>query len=192
MGTTNSRQSALSLDNSLIAGTQKHLANQSFTIGKQTYTAANIVTMLQGRVTTAQAVITAKSAWQAAIKADADEQGQTKPLFDSFVTMVQAMFQGTPDVLADFGLVPRKTTKKTVAVKQEAIVKSKATRVARGTKGTKQKAAIKGAVPSTPPAAGATSSGASTTASTTASTPQVVAAPQVVAVQPPLVVKATS
>jgi hypothetical protein len=53
-------------------------------------------------------------------------------------------------VLGEFAMTPAKKAGKTVAVKQEAIEKSLATRVARHTSGSKQKAKIHGELPPAP------------------------------------------
>jgi hypothetical protein len=80
-----------------------------------------------------------------------DTRTQTKGFVGAFRTIVRGMFQN-PTTLADFGLSPRKSTKKTLDTKVTAVAKTKATRTARGTKGPKAKAKIKGTVPATAPA----------------------------------------
>jgi hypothetical protein len=60
-------------------------------------------------------------------------------------------FAGRIDTLADFGLVPRKVTPLTPEQMVERTEKLKATRAARHTMGSKQKAAIKGTVAPTGP-----------------------------------------
>ena len=169
------KASRLALEKSLIDGTQKHLANQTFVIGKQTVTAQDVINVIQGRVNTAQAVNTAKAALQAARKTDTDQRALTKPFEDSFIAIVQGMFKDTPDILADFGLKPRKAPKVTVRVKAEAIAKNKATRVARHTTGKKAKKLITGTVNAAPAAP----------TPTPAQAPVVPAAPPLVTTAPP-------
>ena len=177
MGNTVSRKTVLDRDQSLIAGIQKHFGTQTFTIGKKSYAAADIITMLQGRVASGQAVVPAKASYQAAVQASRDELSATNPVIKAFVAIVQAMFNSTPDTLADFGLAPRKAPKTKVIVKAEAVAKNLATRKARGTVGKKQKARIKGTV----------SPSATTSSSTSVAAPQpqsAVAAPQPPAPKP--------
>ncbi len=143
MGTTNSRKNALELDQKMIEGIQKHLMNQSFIIQGKPSTTQDVLNVYQGRVNTGQAIPMAQAAYRATLKADRDERSGTAGFARAFRDLVYGMFD-SPDTLADFGLLPRKSTKKTVKVKAQAIAKSKATREARGTKGKKQKAQIHG------------------------------------------------
>jgi len=63
---------------------------------------------------------------------------------------VKVTFGNQPDALADFGLAPPKArAPMTAEQKAVAAAKRKATRVARGTLGKKQKKAVKGAVTAT-------------------------------------------
>jgi hypothetical protein len=65
----------------------------------------------------------------------------------ALVQMVQAAFGTQVDVLADFGLDPKKAPAPLTTEQQAAaLAKRTATREARGTKGTKAKQGIKGAV----------------------------------------------
>jgi hypothetical protein len=65
----------------------------------------------------------------------------------AFVAFVKASFGPTPDVLADFGLKPKKApTPLTIEQKAAAAAKRAATRAARRTMGAKQKKAVKGTI----------------------------------------------
>jgi hypothetical protein len=138
-------------DQSLLAGVQKDLANQSFTVQDKPCTTQDVVNVLQGRISKGQAVIAARAALAAAVKAFLEERTSTKGFVSAFRSIVHGMFTN-PATLADFGLEPRKSTKKTLETKVTAAEKTAATRTARGTKGPKEKAKIKGAVPATAPA----------------------------------------
>jgi hypothetical protein len=137
-------------DRKLLAGVQKDLANQSFTINDKSCTAQDVVNVLQGRISKGLAVEAARAALQTAAKALREERTQSAGFVSAFRTIVKGMFKN-PDTLADFGLSPRKSTKKTLETKVTAVVKTKATRSARGTKGPKAKAKIKGAAPAANP-----------------------------------------
>ena len=65
----------------------------------------------------------------------------------AFVSFVRGTFGESPEVLADFGLLPKKV-RKPLTVEQLAAAKAKraATRKARGTTSKKQKLAVKGDV----------------------------------------------
>jgi hypothetical protein len=156
MSTSNqkTRKSAVDQDQALITGIRQYLMGQNLIIGKQSYTPQQIIDLLQGRVTTGQSIITVRTALTAAIKADMDERTATGSFVRGFRTIVQGMFGELPDTLAVFGLKPRKSPKKTVEVKQQAIEKNLATRKARGTVGKKKTASIKGTVTPEPANAG--------------------------------------
>jgi hypothetical protein len=165
MATTLKRADRLAADQQMIDGTQKFLAqNATLTFGSQTMAPADIVAVYQKRIQTAQAALNADAARTAAIKVDRDERATTGKTVKAFRRFVQATYSESPDTLAAFGLKVHKTGKATVEVKAQAVTKSQATREARGTKGSRQKAAIHGTV--TP-----ATSGTTTATGTTPTTP---------------------
>jgi hypothetical protein len=149
MTTNNNRKTTLDLDSNMIAGVRKHLMNQSFIVGDKPCTAQDVINVLQSRVTTGQASVLGKAEWRATVKADRDERAATAVFVTAFRAIVQGMFHD-PATLADFGLSPRKSTKKTVDTKSTAIAKNIATRTARHTMSAKKKAKIKGTPPAAP------------------------------------------
>ncbi len=146
MGNSNGIESLVAQDQSLLAGVQKNLANQTFTVNDQSCTTQDVVNVLQGRISKGLAVQAARAALAAAVKDNLDERSSTAGFVSAFRAIVKGMFQ-SPGTLASFGLEPRKSTKKTLATKVTAVEKTAATREARGTKGPKAKAKIKGTVP---------------------------------------------
>ena len=154
---TNSRENRMqqqSSDQSLSDGLTKHLATlPSFTIGSASFKAADIITSLQERISTAGTVDSTRATWQTAVKANRDQRAKTNSLISGVRQTLQTMFAGSIDTLADFGLKPRKTP---AAMPPEeraaAVAKARATRRARSTMGPKQKAKIKGTVPVAAPA----------------------------------------
>jgi hypothetical protein len=134
---------------SLSEGTTKHFPNasQTLTFGGATHTVTEVTTNL-GQIVTLR---TATTSAQATAKAKvATETTQLPPLLlfmAAFVAFVKATFGNQPDVLADFGLAPRKAlTPMTVEEKAAAAAKREATRKARGTMGPVKKQAIVGNV----------------------------------------------
>src|SRR5437016_3186573 len=123
MTTSNNRKSSLDQDSHLIAGVQKHLMNQSFIVGDKPCTVQEVIDLLQSRVTTGLAAVSGKAAWQAAVKTDRDQRAQTGVFVRALRAIVQGMFHD-PSTLADFGLSPRKSTKKSVETKATAIAKT--------------------------------------------------------------------
>jgi len=132
----------------LIAGTAKDLTSTtSVMLLGSSYTPAQITSKLQSIVTLRSDVDTAKAATQAKLAAEASQL----PALHGFVTAYESYLRGAygsqPDVLADFGLQPKKArTPATVAAKATAVAKRTATRAARHTMGSVQKKAVKGDV----------------------------------------------
>ena len=132
----------------MLAGVQKFLVQYpSLYVGGQSMTPSAIVTALQNRINASQAAQAAEVARAAAVKANLNERAQSATFEQGLRQVVQGMYSQSPDTLAVFGLKPRKSTKKTVATKTEAVAKNKATRAARHTMGPKQKLEITGATP---------------------------------------------
>ena len=95
----------------------------------------------------------AKAATKAKIVAENAQAPSLRSLMAEYVTFVKATFGNSPDVLADFGLKPKKAaTPLTIEQKAAAAAKRTATRAARHTMGSKQKKSVKGTVTVTAPA----------------------------------------
>jgi hypothetical protein len=150
------RQRRITADQLLIAGVQQYLAQLgTLTLGSQKMAPADIVKAIQGRIDASNAAVKADAAHVAALEAEKTELTGTAILVTSLRALVQGMYSQSPDVLAAFGLEPRKRTEPSAATKAAAAAKSLATRKARGTLGKKQKQKIHGnvATPAAAPAA---------------------------------------
>ncbi|MGH7439052.1 MAG: hypothetical protein ACRENE_25465 [Polyangiaceae bacterium] len=137
-----------SLAESLAAGTKKHLgAASSLAFGGGALTPAEVEAFLQRLADLRAAVESGKAEAAARI---AEERAQAPALhgqMKAYVSFVRARFGDQPDVLADFGLEPRKArTPLTIDEQAAAVAKRKATRQARHTMGKKQKKKVKGDV----------------------------------------------
>jgi hypothetical protein len=132
----------------LIAGTNRHLASVAqLTIAGGTFTPAQVTTQLQAIVTARGDVDTAKAQVEAKLAAYRTQTPAQRVFLDAFVSYVKGAFGNAPDVLADFGLKPRKApTPLTVEAKAAAAAKRAATRAKRGTLGKVQRKAVKGDV----------------------------------------------
>src|ERR1700678_1538683 len=149
-------------DQKLIDGLTKHAATlPSIVIAGTSTTTANIVTKLQARIAAIKTVQTTRATWQAAVQATRTEQATTKAFVSAVKQALLVAFAGQVDALADFGLTARKARVLTPEEKVASAAKRAATRAARHTMGSKQKAAIKGTVAPT----------TSTTATPPATTP---------------------
>jgi hypothetical protein len=154
MPINNSRADLLAADQSLIDGITKNASKlpASFPVGSVTTTPAEVVTMLQGRLTTGKAVVLAEAARTAAVQSDRTTRAGTQPKVSAFKRIIIAMFLLSPDVLGDFGLAAPKPPLKTAETKAAAAAKAKATRALLGTKGTQQKKAAIAAAAAPAPA----------------------------------------
>jgi len=134
---------------SLSAGTAKHFPNASdqlsFDGGKHTVT--EIQTNLSQIATLRTATTTAQASAKAKVAAERTALPPLLLFMSAYVAFLKAMFGNSPDVLADFGLAPRKAPKP-LTTEQKAVAKAKraATRKARNTQGPVAKLATVGNV----------------------------------------------
>jgi hypothetical protein len=120
----------------LVAGIQKHCArNQTYWISGKSYSYEEYVAFFQAQVDALDAITSARSALMGAVakeRAVAKKVGKELPLLR---TVLAHQF-GAAVLLADFGIKPRKKPgPKTVAAKVAGVLKARATREARGTRG---------------------------------------------------------
>jgi hypothetical protein len=118
----------------LIDGLTKRAATiASLILGGKTLANAQIVAQIQQVIAAETAAVTARAALKAAVLAASNQRATSSQLLYDLKQTLRAMFSGQPDVLADFGLTPRKTAAKTPEEKVATAAKAKATRKARGT-----------------------------------------------------------
>ena len=132
----------------LAAGTQKHFANAGqLTFAGGTFTPAQIVAQLQKLPTLRSDADAAKATARAKIATERAQLPGLREFMLAYVALVKATFGTSPDVLADFGLKPKKApTPLTPEKKAAAKAKRAATRKARGVIGSRKRAEIKGDV----------------------------------------------
>ncbi len=172
---TINRTSRQAADQKLLDGVTKHeQAITSLSFGGTSYKPADIIAILQARIASANTTLSTRATWQSAVLADKGERTKTQPIVSGVRQGILLMFAGAVDTLADFGLKPRKAPAvRSPAEKAAATAKAKATREARHTMGSKQKASIKGTVtvPATAPAANAPTAATVTPTATAAGVP---------------------
>jgi hypothetical protein len=150
-----------------IAGFKKHLMTvSSMNVAGKAFTPTQVVAALQARIDAVVAAQTARGALKAAVSSLKSEKANTNDFVIALHAMVKAMFSTQPDVLADFGLQPRKRTAPSVTKKAVAVQKNKATRKARGTVGPKKKLSIHGVLPGNETTNSDTSTSTSSTTTT--------------------------
>jgi hypothetical protein len=145
---TKNKGTEADLATQLIAGAQKHFATiAALMFASGSFTLAQVVTQLQQLATLRTDVDNAKAALEAKLATETVQAPALRAFLRAFVQFVKTTFSKSPDVLADFGLKADKArTPLTVEQKAAAAAKSKATRSARGTKGSQQKLEITGGV----------------------------------------------
>jgi hypothetical protein len=132
----------------LIAGAQKHLGSiGQLVLDGGTVTPAEAEAKLSSFATLRDDVDAARATFKAKL---ADEKAQLPALrefFLAFVAYVKAAYGNSPDILADFGVQPKRARKAmTVEERAAANAKRQATRAARGIIGKRKRAGVKGDV----------------------------------------------
>jgi hypothetical protein len=152
----NNRIDQTTAEQTLIDGFNKHAAAiPSMVINGVVQTTKDLVATLQSRIDSAKAALSTRATWQTAIRTDQALRNTTKTYLSGVKQGLLVAFAGQLDTLADFGLTARAKHVATPEEKIAAAEKAKATRAARHTMGSKQKASIKGTVTSTAPATAA-------------------------------------
>jgi hypothetical protein len=152
--TKTNRHAQQSADQKMIDGLNSQpSAFASLMILGKSFDLPQAIAVLQARIAAANTALSARATWQAAVQADRDERAKSKTFVSALRQAVHVAFGQSIDTLAEFGLKPRKSRKVlTPDEKAKAAAKAKATRTARHTLGSKQKAKIKGTVAVTEPA----------------------------------------
>src|SRR5580693_3653716 len=121
----------------LIAGTAKNLTSTtSVAFLGASFTPAQITSKLQSIVTLRSDVNTAKAATKAKLAAEASQLPSLRGFMTAYESYLRGVYGSQPDVLAEFGLQPKKArTPATVQAKAAAVAKRAATRAARHTMG---------------------------------------------------------
>jgi len=144
---SNSSQLSVAEYQALITSIPKYLATATFMVASQTFTAPQAVTFLQTLHDSSAATIAAKAMWKQLALADETAEAQNGSIAREIRDAIALAFSNAPATLQAFMLSPRKKpTPLTAEARLVAAAKAKATRTARGTKGSKQKAAITGNV----------------------------------------------
>jgi hypothetical protein len=144
-----SKQSETTRATQLLAGMNKHYSNgPSLTFESATHTPQEIISSLQTLIALRKAVGDAKTAVQLQLVLEKAKVPAILVLMAGLVQFLLLTYSEQPDILADFGLVQKKArTPLTAEQKAAAAAKAKATRLARGTSGSKKaKQAVKGSV----------------------------------------------
>jgi hypothetical protein len=175
MSTVNGSNKQALLAQQLIAGTQKHLANEAeLKFEGSTFTPSQVLAQLHALMDLRAAADAARATAKAKVAAERDQLPSLRAFMLALTAFARTRFGNSPDILADFGLKSKKARTPLTADKRLAAnVKRAATRKARGPIGKRNRAAVKGDVtgvvvtpvttaPPVQPASNATSGGHAT------------------------------
>jgi hypothetical protein len=155
----------------LIAGTQKHLSNETLSFNGATFEPTALTQLFQQLIDALVRADAVKANWKDALKAMKDAKAAVVPTLGAYQSYVVNRFGNAPSTLEDFGIAPCKVRAPlTAEQKALAVAKRKATRAIRHTLGPKQKKNVKGTLPANTPNTGAPQTSTPTTPST-ATTP---------------------
>jgi len=131
----------------LMAGLlQYYQPTDTFPLQGGSMTRDELVAQFKAFIDAAEQTKTANTQWRAAVQNERSVETQVAPLRAGVRRIVQARFGVDGVQLLDFGFKQKKVTQKSAATKAAAVVKLRATRAARGTKGSVQKSEVKGNV----------------------------------------------
>jgi hypothetical protein len=141
------KATALTQVQALIAGTEKHFPNGTFTLGNTAYTTATLTQAFQSLADALSALSAAHVRVKDAVLALRGIEATVGPLTRDYKSFVLAAFRTASAQLADFGLqAPKARTPLTSEQRAAAAAKMRSTRAARGTTSKKQKLGVKGDV----------------------------------------------
>jgi hypothetical protein len=128
-----------------IAGIQKYYSTTAtMVMAGVSYTPAGLISLLQAYVNAITALQALHAQLSDAVLGVQAQKGQINTILLDLESFVTNAFGRSSSKLGDFGFTPRKRGVPSVQTKAQAQVKSKATRKARGTLGSKQKLSITG------------------------------------------------
>ncbi len=132
-------------DRKILAGVSKHI-NKNIVLNGASVSPKDISNVLQSVATAEDTSDDLRLKLAEAVKSARAINASTKALKAALKQYVLAHFGDSSPAITDFGYSPRKVAQKTVAEKYQTLEKQLATRAARHTMGSKQKAAIHGQV----------------------------------------------
>lgn len=119
----------------------------TFLLPSGTVTRDALIAQFQGFISVTETTKSANQSWREAVQAERSALVVVAPVRQAVRSVIQGRYGASATQLAQFGFSPRKATVRKAATKAVAVMKMKATREARSTKGKVQKKDIKGAAP---------------------------------------------
>jgi hypothetical protein len=131
----------------MLSGLKKHYAaTPSITVGGVQHGTTDIESTLQGSIDAAASTAAASAVFHKAVAAEQAANATGDALYRGLRAILINQYKTAPDTLADFGITLPQRQVPDAATVADAVVKGQATRAARHTLGTRQKAKIKGTV----------------------------------------------
>ena len=142
----NTKTTRANADHKLETGIVKHLGKSgSVTVGGTKYTGAQIAEMARERNDSLQAVEAARAEAKRVLRKDEELRAKTDGVLALVRQALVLLYLGNDAVLADLGLAPKKQPRPLTAEERLAKAdKIRATRQARKTMGSRQKAEVRG------------------------------------------------
>jgi len=131
----------------LIAGLLAYYQpDDEFLLASGVMTRDQLIASFQKYVASAEATKSSNQAWRADVQTERAAELSVRPLRANVKSLLEGRFGKSGTQLTTFGYTPAKIGVKTTTSKTAAVAKSKATRTARGTKGSVQKQSVSGNV----------------------------------------------
>jgi hypothetical protein len=140
---------ALAAEQKMASGLPTLMPDLSVFVGGTTMTCAQVVAQTEQHINAEEHILSLKAQLKEAQTNIKPVRVQQRATAKAVKAAAAVAFGDTSAKFQDLGFTPAKPRKTTVAAKAEGIEKSHATREARGTKGSRQKAAIHGTVAAT-------------------------------------------
>jgi hypothetical protein len=146
------RDKTINNNRQAIAGVKKHFAStQALALDGSPTTPNNVIATLQAATDAIDAAVTANKAFHDATAAQHAAVTKGDAVLKALKTLVHNQLGGAQEVLGDFGFQAPSRKAPDEATKAAAVAKRAATRTARHTMGTRQRAKVKGIAPAPPP-----------------------------------------
>lgn len=116
----------------ILSGIEKHCSNRkTITLEGVVYGISELVKELETHLAILEESEAQKASWLRATAVERTKTAMMRPIYQSLRAYVGNQFGSKSMEFADFGFVPRKSGKKSVATKARAVEKQAATRAAR-------------------------------------------------------------
>jgi len=163
-----SKTTRIERNQNIAKGLRAHCPKASIPVNGKMVKVSDIANLLDQGTDAENAVVESRADYRASVKAAHGIEAQIQTLLQPIKTYVQSHFGEDSKASAACGFAPRKVGKVSAEKRAEAVEKLRATREARMTLGSRQKAAIHGELPASPAPSPVQSSAASTNGTTAA------------------------